>query len=185
MSIIERVKRLIPIETYVGTRTELRPSPRGWRGPCPLHGGSRDSLAVFRDTQTFHCFTCAATGDVVGFVAIEQNMRPAAAARWLEKWAGLTEATPEERRQLEAARRRLEASRDARRDARLRSAQEFRAAARERDLVRAEQKSLGGLLERASTPLAFDRVSRRLSDLADRESDLELAMSAPMSAEPS
>jgi putative DNA primase/helicase len=37
-----------------------------WRGPCPIHGGQRDSFAVKPDTGQWHCHsTCDRGGDII------------------------------------------------------------------------------------------------------------------------
>ena len=40
----------------------------GFMGHCCFHDDRTPSLAVFPETQTFHCFGCGKGGDVITFV---------------------------------------------------------------------------------------------------------------------
>lgn len=59
-------------------------SPRG-RAPCPLHGGSRASLAwrprTNRPGWLLHCFTCGFSGDLADFYAALHGVTLAEALR--------------------------------------------------------------------------------------------------------
>lgn len=66
---VERVKRAHPIADVIAAHgVALRPTGRRFMGLCPFHADDRPSLVVYPDTQSFHCFGCAATGDVIDFV---------------------------------------------------------------------------------------------------------------------
>jgi len=66
---VERVKLAHPIADVIAAHgVALRKTGRRFMGRCPFHADDRPSLVVYPDTQSFHCFGCAATGDVIDFV---------------------------------------------------------------------------------------------------------------------
>ena len=58
------------IETLAREGVDLR---RGW-GLCPFHADRHPSMKINRDTQTFHCFSCGAHGDVIDFIRHLHNL---------------------------------------------------------------------------------------------------------------
>ncbi len=65
---VQRLKDSIQIERVVGEYVELIPSGKVLMGHCCFHDDQIPSLAVFPETQTFHCFGCGKGGDVITFV---------------------------------------------------------------------------------------------------------------------
>ncbi|MCB9492522.1 MAG: toprim domain-containing protein [Dehalococcoidia bacterium] len=66
---VERVKRAHPIADVIAAHgVRLRASGRRFFARCPFHEDDRPSFVVYPDTQSFHCFGCAADGDVIDFV---------------------------------------------------------------------------------------------------------------------
>ena len=60
----------IDIEELIGKYTDIR--HRGTRTPvalCPFHTEKTPSFVIYRDTQSYYCFGCGATGDVIDFVS--------------------------------------------------------------------------------------------------------------------
>ncbi|GMU39441.1 MAG: hypothetical protein AMXMBFR23_03070 [Chloroflexota bacterium] len=71
---IEQVKRQHPIADVIAAHgVALRPTGRKYMGRCPFHQDDRPSLVVYPDTQSFHCFGCGASGDVIDFVRRTHN----------------------------------------------------------------------------------------------------------------
>ncbi len=71
MILAEDLKRVVNLVEFIGGYTKLRrpgPSGRSWRGPCNLHGGDGPNLAVYENTQRFHCFVCGKSGDVYDYL---------------------------------------------------------------------------------------------------------------------
>jgi DNA primase len=66
---IERIKRALPIEEFIGKYVQLKPTALGAAliGRCPFHDDRTLSLAVFPERGTYHCFSCRAHGDVISF----------------------------------------------------------------------------------------------------------------------
>lgn len=53
------------VSTYMPTE----PSGSGYICRCPFHKGTDLSFHIFSDTQTYHCFECGASGDVISFIS--------------------------------------------------------------------------------------------------------------------
>jgi hypothetical protein len=66
---IQRIKRELPIEVFIGKYVQLKPTALGAAliGRCPFHDDRTLSLAVFPERGLYHCFGCRAHGDVIGF----------------------------------------------------------------------------------------------------------------------
>jgi hypothetical protein len=71
-SMKERVRRIkgdCPIEEVVRSRgIALMASGERLVGRCPFHDDATPSFTVYPATQSFHCFGCGVTGDVITFV---------------------------------------------------------------------------------------------------------------------
>jgi len=69
---LEEVKAATSIVQVVGRYVELRPTSAAggteYRGCCPFHDDSNPSMGVSEDKGLYHCFSCHASGDVIGFV---------------------------------------------------------------------------------------------------------------------
>ncbi len=61
---IETLKAEIPLETYAGEITELRPQGANLVGICPIHDERTPSFAVYPDGH-FYCFGCKHHGDLI------------------------------------------------------------------------------------------------------------------------
>ena len=53
------------VEKYVGP---LRHKGKCWMCSCPFHDDNSPSFAVYPHTNSFYCFGCAKSGDVITFV---------------------------------------------------------------------------------------------------------------------
>jgi hypothetical protein len=58
------------IESYVS----LRRGGKEFTGLCPFHADKNPSLSVNEDKGLFHCFACGASGDVIRFVELIENI---------------------------------------------------------------------------------------------------------------
>lgn len=67
-TIIEEVKRRLDIVDIIGSRVELRRAGRNFKTVCPFHQEKTPSFVVFPDRQTYHCFGCGKSGDVISFL---------------------------------------------------------------------------------------------------------------------
>ena len=89
MILAEDLKRAVNIVEVIGAHTKLRRSGRTWRGPCNLHGGDGSNLAVYEETQSFHCFVCGKSGDVYDFIQMAEGVSFREAYRRLAAANGL------------------------------------------------------------------------------------------------
>lgn len=66
---LEQVKRRHPIAEVVEQHgVSLRGTGRRLVARCPFHEDHAPSFSVYPDTQSFHCFGCGASGDVIDFI---------------------------------------------------------------------------------------------------------------------
>lgn len=66
---IAQVNQRVDLVDIVAEYVPLRKSGRTYRGACPFHKGSNQSaLSVDPQRQTYHCFSCGASGNGVKFL---------------------------------------------------------------------------------------------------------------------
>jgi DNA primase catalytic core len=70
---IEKVKDSVSIESIVGETVALKRSGVNLKGCCPLHNEKTPSFFVRSSAQTFHCFGCGKSGDVIQFIMERDN----------------------------------------------------------------------------------------------------------------
>ena len=66
--LVEEIRARAEIVEIVSEFVSLKRSGKGYRGPCPLHGGDGPNFAVDPDRELFKCFVCDEGGDVFGFL---------------------------------------------------------------------------------------------------------------------
>lgn len=54
--------------------TKLRRSGGEWIGLCPFHRERTASFTIFDNDSRFHCFGCGASGDVIDFLSLADNL---------------------------------------------------------------------------------------------------------------
>lgn len=89
---IDRIKREVPLETYISRYITL--SRRGKRllGLCPFHKEKTPSFTVSPDLQLFHCFGCQKSGDLFKFVMEYDRVDFNQAKQTLSEYSGIVEA---------------------------------------------------------------------------------------------
>lgn len=114
---IEKVKSALNIVNVVESFTHLHKAGVNYKGVCPFHDDHTPSMVVSPSRQTYHCFVCGASGDVISFVQHHLNLSFIEALRWCAILAGLEfpqkEMSPEEEakyKQKEAQRIAIEAA---------------------------------------------------------------------------
>ena len=65
---VERLKQDTNIVEVIGRSVALRRAGIEYLGRCPFHDDSRPSMSVSEGKGVYHCFSCGAGGDVIGFV---------------------------------------------------------------------------------------------------------------------
>ena len=72
---IDQLKRRNPIAEVVRRHgVELRGQGRRLTGRCPFHEDRTPSFCVYPETESFHCFGCGASGDVIDFIRRTQGL---------------------------------------------------------------------------------------------------------------
>jgi len=82
---IRRLKEAVRIEEIIRQYIPLRRSGRALMGLCYFHEDHVPSLAVFPDTQSFHCFGCQKHGDVITFLMEAEHLNFSEAVRILKR----------------------------------------------------------------------------------------------------
>ena len=72
--VIEEVIRRNDIEQVIGRYVDLRRAGSNLVGLCPFHSEKTPSFTVFRNTDSFYCFGCAAGGNVITFIQKIENL---------------------------------------------------------------------------------------------------------------
>ena len=72
---IDQLKRRNPVAEVVRRHgVELRGQGKRLTGRCPFHEDRTPSFCVYPETESFHCFGCGASGDVIDFVRRTQGL---------------------------------------------------------------------------------------------------------------
>lgn len=87
--IIGQVQAAHNIVDVISQYVKLKRAGRNFKGLCPFHGEKTPSFMVQPEKQIFHCFGCAAGGDVFGFVMKHENLSFPEAVRMLAEKAGI------------------------------------------------------------------------------------------------
>lgn len=64
---IEAIKDQFPLADFVASTVDLKRKGRALVGLCPFHGEKTPSFTVYPSDQRFHCYGCAADGDLFDF----------------------------------------------------------------------------------------------------------------------
>lgn len=74
--------------SFYETYTPLTRHGKGWRGPCPLHGGDGPNFVVYPEGN-WYCWTgCGEGGDALDFLVRQEGLDFKAALERLNDWAG-------------------------------------------------------------------------------------------------
>ena len=73
----EAIRKRLPLEDYMREKgCDLHNAGAGrLRMSCPFHNENTPSFIVYLDTQTFHCFGCHVSGDVIKFARLHNNWK--------------------------------------------------------------------------------------------------------------
>lgn len=104
----DAIRRDYPLEATVAKVLPLRRSGGNKLAVCPFHPDKSPSMVLYRD-QTYHCFGCAAHGDVIDFIAGTQRLSIAESIRYLTGGnAPRLDDADRERREADARKREAE-----------------------------------------------------------------------------
>ncbi|MFH1025493.1 MAG: DNA primase [Nitrospirota bacterium] len=87
--LLEEIKSHVDIVEFISDYVALKKSGQNYKGLCPFHSEKTPSFMVSQTKQIFHCFGCAAGGDVVSFLMKHDNLPFGEALQYLAKKSGL------------------------------------------------------------------------------------------------
>jgi DNA primase len=100
-SFIDDLKQHADIVVVIQDYVSLKKVGATYKGLCPFHGEKTPSFHVNRDKGFFHCFGCAAGGDVIKFLELHEKLGFMDAVKQLAQRFGLSlpemEQTDEQR----------------------------------------------------------------------------------------
>ena len=103
---IEELKKQFDIVQYIGQEILLHKNGRGFVGLCPFHDDHNPSFCVNAETQTYKCFGCGASGDILTYIQKKGGIDFKEAVHILSEKAGMfdgslvKETTPMRRENL-------------------------------------------------------------------------------------
>lgn len=71
---VQDIKDSIVMSQLVSNYIQLKSDGKDLKGLCPFHKETTPSFTVFDRTQSFYCFGCAASGDVIDFVCKQHGL---------------------------------------------------------------------------------------------------------------
>ena len=86
---IDEVRAAADIVTVVSDYVSLRKAGAAYKGLCPFHSEKTPSFTVNRERGFFHCFGCAAGGDVFKFIELQEKVGFTDAIRQLAQKFGI------------------------------------------------------------------------------------------------
>ncbi|MDW8145036.1 MAG: DNA primase [Roseiflexaceae bacterium] len=88
--ITDQIKERIDIVEFISAYVPLRKAGRSYVGFCPFHPNTRTpAFHVFPDTQSFHCFSCKASGTIFDFLMRREGLDFREALERLAQRAGV------------------------------------------------------------------------------------------------
>jgi len=114
--ILQQIKDGLSIVDVIGRYVELKRAGRSHKGLCPFHGENAPSFNVSEERGFFYCFGCNASGDVIRFLQLMENLSFMEAVEMAAQQAGIElpkvkQLTVEEKRKLSEKDRFYEANR--------------------------------------------------------------------------
>lgn len=89
VNFVDDVRHANDIVDVISEYLQLVPTGRSFKGLCPFHVEKTPSFMVSREKQVFHCFGCAAGGDVFNFIMRIEGVEFPEAVRMLAERAGV------------------------------------------------------------------------------------------------
>lgn len=86
---IYELKARNDITEVISNYINLKRRGRNMVGLCPFHGEKTPSFNIYTETDSFYCFGCGASGDVISFIMKIENLDYLDAVRYLAQRAGI------------------------------------------------------------------------------------------------
>ncbi len=87
--IVAQVLERCDIVELISGYVPLKRAGRNFKALCPFHNEKSSSFVVSPDKQIFHCFGCAAGGNAIGFVMLQEKLEFPEAVRFLADKVGI------------------------------------------------------------------------------------------------
>lgn len=87
--IVTQVLERCDIVELISGYVSLKRVGRNFKALCPFHNEKSSSFVVSPDKQIFHCFGCAAGGNSIGFVMLQEKLEFPEAVRFLAEKVGI------------------------------------------------------------------------------------------------
>lgn len=84
-----RIRQEVSIVSIIQNSVQLKRKGKDYLGLCPFHSENTPSFTVNVDKRFYHCFGCAAHGDVIQFIASYESMPYKEAAIKIAKEQGI------------------------------------------------------------------------------------------------
>jgi DNA primase len=68
MDQVDEIKKRIDIAEFIGSYLQLKKTGINYSGLCPFHGEKTPSFMVSPERQSYRCFGCGESGDVISFL---------------------------------------------------------------------------------------------------------------------
>lgn len=88
-SFIQELKLKNDISEIISSYVSLKRRGRNMVGLCPFHGEKTPSFNIYTETDSFYCFGCGASGDVISFIMKIENLDYVDAVKYLAQRAGM------------------------------------------------------------------------------------------------
>ena len=88
-SFIFELKSRNDITEVISNYVSLKRRGRNMVGLCPFHGEKTPSFNIYTETDSYYCFGCGASGDVISFIMKIENLDYLEAVRYLAQRAGM------------------------------------------------------------------------------------------------
>lgn len=86
---IQELKMRNDITDVISSYVTLKKRGRNMVGLCPFHGEKTPSFNIYTETDSFYCFGCGASGDVISFIMKIDNLDYVEAVKYLAQRAGM------------------------------------------------------------------------------------------------
>ncbi len=87
--VVQQIKDKLDLAAFLGSYIRLSSAGKNFKGLCPFHKEKSPSFMVSPDRQIWHCFGCAAGGDLIGFLMKYENLEFIEALKILGEKAGI------------------------------------------------------------------------------------------------
>lgn len=71
---IQMIMERINIVDFIGRYVDIKKVGKNYMAVCPFHNDKGPSMSISEDKGLFHCFGCGASGNVINFLMMYENI---------------------------------------------------------------------------------------------------------------